>query len=144
MVERPQQRELVPQTIHDVSVPVWHGTMRIAMVRTYYPPKNFVFRTDSSLLSPRQQEVMEKVIAGRSNKEIVTETETGLHTVKNHLRQIENKLVRTSPHLPPPSGRIETIVRLLTLGELILIDDPNQPPCRTERVSHNKNSSFGR
>jgi DNA-binding NarL/FixJ family response regulator len=48
--------------------------------------------TDHTLLTPREQEILTRVAQGLSNKEIATELVISEHTVKNHLKNIMQKL----------------------------------------------------
>jgi RNA polymerase sigma factor (sigma-70 family) len=64
-------------------------------------------------LTPRETEVLELIVAGRSNKEIAEALVISVSTVKNHLRNILEKL-----HL---SNRIQAAVYAVRQG---LVDDP--------------------
>lgn len=48
--------------------------------------------SDSELLTSREQEVLDLIAAGASDKEIASQLTISLHTVKSHVRNILNKL----------------------------------------------------
>ena len=47
---------------------------------------------EASLLSPRETEVLDQIVQGRSNKEIASSLKIEVHTVKNHVHNILAKL----------------------------------------------------
>ena len=75
------------------------------------------------LLTPREREVMQLVIAGRLNKQIAGELGTSEVTVKMHRGQVMHKM------------KAESVVDLLRMAETMAIVTAGQPQAQTSRKS---------
>ena len=75
------------------------------------------------LLTPREREVMQLVIAGRLNKQIAGELGTSEVTVKMHRGQVMHKM------------KAESVVDLLRMAEAMAIVTAGQPQAQTSRKS---------
>ena len=75
------------------------------------------------LLTPREREVMQLVIAGRLNKQIAGELGTSEVTVKMHRGQVMHKM------------KAESVVDLLRMAETMAIVAAGQPQPQTSRKS---------
>lgn len=99
--------------------------IRVRVPDEYKPPKELVFRSDASLLTSAQVDIMIGVLEGNSNKEIAYIRNIAPSTVKNHITEIRLKLEQkgyTFPNVTAIPIKNRLIIALLQEGELELRD----------------------
>jgi FixJ family two-component response regulator len=75
-----------------------------------------LLRQRHSLLTPREREVMEHVVAGKLNKQIAADLGTGEHTIKVHRARVMEKM------------QAESLADLVRIAERLGPGNPPQPP----------------
>lgn len=115
--------DLVPQDVRIVR----RGTHDIAfraLIEEFKLPKELVFRERSSFLTLAEQDIIEGVINGESNKQIALNRRMSLQTVKNQITTIGNRLREEGYEITSSTGevRLNIVLTLLRMEELELRD----------------------
>jgi len=114
-----------PEILYDLVsqefFPLELGENRIGIrINEYGSPKILAFRKEASLLTVRQQEIVNEVIAGKSDKEIARDLGISPYTVNHHANNILERL-RDVGFLTI-GGKLQVIGLLLQIGELEIRD----------------------
>lgn len=114
---------LVPQEFRVIRKGIFED-IRVS-IDEFKLPKELVFRDDASFLSPAEQDIIQGVIEGDSNKQIALKRKMSLQTVKNQITNIANRLREEGSNIPYRTGggvRLNIILALLRMKELELRD----------------------
>lgn len=85
-VMREALRRIVRETLEHMAERARLGEL----VREELAPRGSV--ASHPLLTPREQQILDRIAAGHSNKMIARELDLSLHTIKRHVANILNKL----------------------------------------------------
>lgn len=113
--------DLVPQDVRIIRRGTHDVTFR-ALIEEFKLPKELVFREGSSFLTPAEQDIIQGVMDGESNKQIAQNRRMSLQTVKNQITTIGNRLRKEGYEITSSTGevRLNIVLTLLRMKELEL------------------------